>query len=79
MRKADMTTTPNQPSRVNEPAGYTRLALHVLKQAFVDVSNRRRVNIEDLRPWAFIAGISQRSLEESFQLSAGMRRRGALS
>jgi hypothetical protein len=78
MTRTDMTTTPNQLSRVNEP-GYTRLALHVLKQAFVDVSNRRRVNIEDLRPWAFIAGISQRSLEESFQQIAGMRRRGALS
>jgi hypothetical protein len=78
MTNTDMTTTPTQPSHVNE-LGYTRLALHVLKQAFVDVSNRRRVNIEDLRPWAFIAGISQRSLEESFQQIAGMRRRGALS
>lgn len=79
MTKTDMTTTPSRPSRANKPAGYTRLALHVLKQAFVDVSNRRRVNIEDLRPWAFIAGIPQRSLEESFQQIAGMRRRGALS
>jgi hypothetical protein len=79
MTNTDMTTTLTQPPHVNEPSGYTRLALHVLKQAFVDVSNRRRVNIEDLRPWAFIAGISQRSLEESFQQIAGMRRTGALS
>jgi hypothetical protein len=79
MTNTEMTTTPSQPSRVNQPSGYTRLALHVLKQAVVDVSNRRRVNIEDLRPWAFIAGISQKSLEESFQQLAGMRRRGALS
>ena len=76
MTKTAMTKTHSQ---VSGPSGYVRLAIHVLKQALDDASNRRRVNIEDLRPWAFIAGISQRSLEKSFQQIAGIRPRRALS
>jgi hypothetical protein len=73
------TATTKTPSYVPRPSACSRLALHVLKQALDDVSNRRRVNIEDLKPWAFIAGIPQKSLEISFQETAGLRRKGALS
>jgi len=52
---------------------HARLARHVLKQALRDVRNRMQVDIDSLRPWAFLAGIPQSSLEKSFRSAAGMK------
>ena len=42
---------------------YTQLAFHVLQQAFMDAAANMPVDVESLRPWAFVARLPQRALE----------------
>ena len=41
---------------------YARLAFHVVQQALTDAAENIPVNIDDLKPWAIVAGLPQRTL-----------------
>ena len=63
--KGVMTKT-KAPLTVPMTSRHARLARHVLRQALYDVTKRMQVDIDNLRPWAIIAGIPQSSLEKRF-------------
>lgn len=68
--------TPGYRARVDPNA---RLAFHVIRQALKDAARSVPVNINDIRPWAFMAGIPQRHLDKSFRIAADVRRRETLT
>jgi hypothetical protein len=41
---------------------YARLAFHVVQQALTDAAENMPVNIDDLEPWAMVAGLPRRTL-----------------
>jgi hypothetical protein len=63
-------TKTKAPLSVPMTSRHARLARHVLKQALHDVTKRMPVDIDNLRPWAIIAGIPQSSLEKRFRCAS---------
>jgi len=51
------------------------LAFHVVQQALTDAAENMPVNIEDLKPWAIVAGLPQRILRRKLACA----RRGQLT
>lgn len=54
---------------------YVRLAFHVVQQALTDAAENMPVDIEDLKPWAYVAGLPQRALRRKLACA----RRGQLT
>ena len=54
---------------------YARLAFHVVQQALTDAAENMPVNIDDLEPWALVAGLPQRALRRKLACA----RRGQLT